>query len=336
MAANLNNDEVDEKYQQNEESNKISSPYDIFTNKNKDEDKCLPKEIEECFKTGLEATLEAGELISKYINDTASKSQSLITKMTKSDFQTQFDTRTEKLIVAKIKSKFPSHNIIAEESANNDETIFSDNVTWIIDPIDGTTNFLHGHNNVAICIGIKYKKISVLGIVYIPIWNELYFAVKGKGAYIMLNANASKINEKNACNIEQIFTRSKHAKISKVNELESAMVLLESGYKRDDKHCKLFSNIIYELLYKYKIRGIRMFGCCSVHMCCIASGRADVFFETGNLKPWDMVAGQVIVNEAGGYMLLPNGDAFICTKGEILCCQSKETAELLINLNILQ
>eukprot|EP00483_Globobulimina_turgida_P006941 UN06955 len=133
-------------------------------------------------------------------------------------------------------------------------------------------------------------------------------------------------NSYNNCKIERIFTNKSNTRIETVNDLESAMVLLEPGFKRDDKHCKFFSNLIYELLYRYKVRGIRMFGVCSVHMCCIASGRADIFFETGNLKPWDMVAGQVIVSEAGGHMLLANGEPFICTKGQILCCQSKETA----------
>merc|ERR1719229_2180620 len=255
----------------------ISSPFHIFDNNCQDDGKYLPKEIETCFKVGIEAALEAGQLIETFINDTQSKSQSKITK------------------------NFPFHNIIAEESTNKDEFIFSDNVTWIIDPIDGTTNFLHGHNNVGICIGIKYKKVSVLGIVYIPIWNELYFAVKGKGSYMMSNANKFDIYNSlsnNMCPIERIFTNKKHTKISEQTDLESAMFLLESGYKRDEKHCKFFGGLVSKLLSEYKVRAIRMFGCCSVHMCCIASGRADVFFETGNLKPWDMVAGQVIVNEA--------------------------------------
>eukprot|EP00484_Ammonia_sp_Unknown_P021875 CAMPEP_0197031478 /NCGR_PEP_ID=MMETSP1384-20130603/10477_1 /TAXON_ID=29189 /ORGANISM="Ammonia sp." /LENGTH=91 /DNA_ID=CAMNT_0042461011 /DNA_START=204 /DNA_END=476 /DNA_ORIENTATION=+ len=91
--------------------------------------------------------------------------------MTKADFQTQFDSRTEKLIITKILDAFPSHNIIAEESSDTDHFEFSRNgFDWIIDPIDGTTNFLHGHNNVGICIGLKYKTQSILGIVFIPIW----------------------------------------------------------------------------------------------------------------------------------------------------------------------
>ncbi len=86
--------------------------------------KYLPKEIETCFKVGIEAALEAGQLIETFINDTSSKSQSIITKMSKADFATQFDARTEKLIVSKIKKNFPFHNIIAEESTNKNEFIF--------------------------------------------------------------------------------------------------------------------------------------------------------------------------------------------------------------------
>jgi len=313
----------------------LNSPMDIFKLKFADEDTKskyvdheLPDDIESIFETALDCALSAGELITKYINDTVSKSQSIITKMSKQDFATQFDKRTENLIISKIKENFPSHEIIAEESTlEDDEFAFKDQVTWIIDPIDGTTNFLHGQNNVGICIGIKYKKKSILGIVYIPLWRELFFAVHGKGAYIMDLNNNNKI--------DRTHTNSKYGVISTRDDLTSAICLLESGYHRHEAHIKLFSNIVSELLCKYKVRGIRMFGCCSVHMCMIACGRGDIFFETGNLKPWDMVAGEVIVNEAGGYLSLANGDEFDCTKKQILCCQSRDTAELMVDLDIL-
>ena len=291
----------------------------------------LPQDIEQIFETGIDAIICAGELIEKYINDTVSKSQSLITKMSKSDFATQFDKRTENLIIQKIKEKFPTHEIIAEESdLSGDDYSFKDKVTWIIDPIDGTTNFLHGQNNVGICIGIKYKTKSILGIVYIPLWRELFFAVRGKGAYIMYKDNISAKDK-----IERIYTNKRYQTIEIIDDLSNAMCLLESGYHRHEKHCKLFSNIVFELLCKYKVRALRMFGSCSVHMCMIACGRGDIFFETGNLKPWDMVAGEVIVEEAGGHLLLSNGDPFVCTKKEVLCCQSRETAKLMVGLDIL-
>ena len=312
-------------------------PSDIDTNETKQNninpnkyDYELPTGITQIFEVALDAIIVAGELITTYIHDTAGKAQSLVTKMSKSDFQTQFDKRTENLIISKIKEKFPNHEIIAEESDDGSEIKFKDEVTWIIDPIDGTTNFLHGQNNVGICIGIKYKKKSILGLVYIPLWKELFFAVKGLGAYIMYKDGNSDIDK-----IERIYTNKKYSHIQDIDGLSNAMCILESGYYRHEKHCKLFSNIIFELLFKYKVRAIRMFGSCSVHMCMIACGRADIFFETGNLKPWDMVAGQVIVEEAGGYCLLANGDPFVCTKKEVLCCQSEETAKVMVDINIL-
>eukprot|EP00483_Globobulimina_turgida_P008468 UN08485 len=155
----------------------------------------LPKEIDEYFSVAMEAALAAGETIKKFINDKQSKSKSMVTKSTHADIVTQIDKQCENIILSKICSAFPSHKIIAEESCKdpNNHNITND-ATWFVDPIDGTTNFVHGMPIVAVSIGLRINKIPILGIVHCPVLGETFHAILSRGSF-MINHKTNKTNK---------------------------------------------------------------------------------------------------------------------------------------------
>eukprot|EP01084_Bolivina_argentea_P303575 524158_1 len=122
----------------------------------------LPQNIDEYFSIALSAAYEAGDLIKQFINDKHTKSQSMATKANVRDLVTEFDQKCEDIIISKIKSHFPTHKIIAEESHQDSSTFnITDEPTWFIDPIDGTTNFVHSTPYCCVVIGLRIKKIPV-------------------------------------------------------------------------------------------------------------------------------------------------------------------------------
>ena len=180
-----------------------------------------------------------------------------------SDFVSSADIKVEKIIIEELKKARPYYSIISEEkgSENNKD---KENV-WIIDPIDGTTNFLHGIPHFAISIALKSKNEIVSGIIYDPIKDEMFYAEKNNGAYF----NNKKI------------------KVSKRKKLEDCLFV--SGGLKNDK----FKNFIEEKIL------IRKSGCAALDMAYVAAGRYDGYFQK-NLSIWDIAAGIIILNEAGG------------------------------------
>ena len=180
-----------------------------------------------------------------------------------SDFVSSADIKVEKIIIEELKKARPHYSIISEEkgSENNKD---KENV-WIIDPIDGTTNFLHGIPHFAISIALKSKNEIVSGIIYDPIKDEMFYAEKNNGAYF----NNKKI------------------KVSKRKKLEDCLFV--SGVLKNDK----FKNFIEEKIL------IRKSGCAALDMAYVAAGRYDGYFQK-NLSIWDIAAGIIILNEAGG------------------------------------
>ncbi|KAI7738030.1 hypothetical protein M8C21_024853 [Ambrosia artemisiifolia] len=198
------------------------------------------------------------------------------------DLVTETDKACEDLIFNHLKKHFPSHKFIGEETtAANGVTLLTDEPTWIVDPLDGTTNFVHGFPFVCVCIGLTIKKVPVVGVVYNPIMNELFTAIDGNGAF--LNGNPIKV--------------SSHCK------LVECLLTTEAGTKRDKATLDATTNRINSLLYK--VRSLRMGGSCALGLCGVACGRIDLFYEIGFGGPWDVAAAVVIVKEAGGVVFDP-------------------------------
>ena len=200
------------------------------------------------------------------------------------DFVTETDRKNEVLIFDELKRVFPAYQFIGEETSADAGGIpaLTDEPTWIVDPIDGTTNFLHTFPFTCVSIALAVNQIPVLAVVYNPSADELYLAVRGMGAYL----NKKRIT------------------VSSADRISKALVLTETGYQRDEK--KL--DTIYSCLRAVVNRGphsVRIMGSCVLDLCFVACGRLDTMYlgvagEGG--KIWDYAAGALLVLEAGGFV----------------------------------
>tara|TARA_B100001287_G_C22628846_1_gene504016 strand:- start:28 stop:768 length:741 start_codon:yes stop_codon:yes gene_type:complete len=208
----------------------------------------------------LNIMIKASEKASKIlIKDFGEIEKLQVSKKGPNDFVTNSDLKTEQIIINELKKAKPNYSILSEEKGienNKDE-----NNTWIIDPIDGTINYLHGIPHFAISIALKSYDQIIAGLIYDPIKDEMFYAEKNNGAYF----NNQRI------------------KVSKKNKIEDCLFGAGSKNNYDD-----------ELL-------IRKSGCAALDMAYVASGRYDGYFQK-NLNLWDIAAGIVIVEEAGGIL----------------------------------
>ncbi|XP_058196891.1 inositol-phosphate phosphatase-like [Rhododendron vialii] len=210
------------------------------------------------------------------------------------DLVTETDKACEDLIFNHLKQHFPNHKFIGEETtAAYGVTELTDEATWIVDPLDGTTNFVHGFPFVCVSIGLTIEKVPVVGVVYNPIMDELFTGIHGKGAF--LNGNPIKVSSQ--------------------SELVKSLLCTEAGTKRDKPTVDATTNRINSLLFK--VRSLRMCGSCALDLCGIACGRLDLFYELGFGGPWDVAGGAVIVKEAGGVIFDPSGKEFDITSQRV-------------------
>ncbi|KAF8414209.1 hypothetical protein HHK36_002209 [Tetracentron sinense] len=210
------------------------------------------------------------------------------------DLVTETDKACEDLIFNHLKQHFPEHKFIGEETtAACGTTELTDEPTWIVDPLDGTTNFVHGFPFVCVSIGLTIGKVPTIGVVYNPIMDELFTGIRGKGAFL----NGTPI------------------KVSSQTELVKSLLATEVGTKRDKSTVDGTTNRINSLLFK--VRSLRMSGSCALNLCGIACGRLDLFYELGFGGPWDVAGGAVIVQEAGGLVFDPSGKDFDITSQRV-------------------
>ncbi len=187
------------------------------------------------------------------------------------DLVTDVDHASEALLVQAIHSRYPDHSIVAEEGNTTSGT---SDYTWLIDPLDGTTNYTHGYPCFCVSLGLWYANQPFLGVVYDPLRNELFYAQRGHGAY---------------CNGRRLH-------VSSTATLGAA--LLSTGFPYDratqpDNNIAEFSRMILQ------IQGVRRSGSAALDLCYVAAGWSDGHWETG-LHPWDTAAGVLLVAEAGG------------------------------------
>jgi myo-inositol-1(or 4)-monophosphatase len=187
------------------------------------------------------------------------------------DFVSELDKEAERIIISTISRAYPSHNFLAEESGMQDN---HDEYTWIIDPIDGTTNFIHGHPQYAVSIALKHKNKIILGVVFDPNRNDLYKAEIGSGAYL----------------------NDKRIRVSNTSILENA--LLATGFPSTtlnllDQYLAIFKDMLINT------SGQRRSGSAALDLAYVATGYVDGFWEF-NLKQWDYAAGFLLVKESGG------------------------------------
>jgi myo-inositol-1(or 4)-monophosphatase len=234
----------------------------------------------------LHAVREAGTLLMAKF-----ESGILVEFNGKDDLVTEADRQSEALIVKRIREQYPDHDILAEEG--NYDHLESD-YRWIIDPLDGTTNYAHGFPWFAVSIALEINGRLELGAVYNPYVDELYFAERGAGA----------------------FLNDRFLQVSSVGILEHS--LLATGFAYNHKQCKA-NNYDFFTRFQKESQACRRPGAASLDLACVAAGRFDGFWEM-NLKPWDIAAGILLIEEAGGQVSDFDGQAMIL--GSLECLAS--------------
>lgn len=216
---------------------------------------------------GIRAAHAAGDHIVKYVD----RIQDIpVSSKGRNDFVTEVDKQAEIIIVDIIRKAYPQHSVLGEEGGAQGE----DDFQWIIDPLDGTTNFLHGFPHFAVSIGLKHKGVLDQGVVYDPMRQELFTASKGAGAYL----NKRRI------------------RVSKKKGLDGA--LLGTGFPfREMDNLEAYLDTFRQLFPL--VAGIRRAGSAALDLAYVACGRLDGFWEYG-LKDWDIAAGSLLITEAGG------------------------------------
>eukprot|EP00434_Breviolum_minutum_P022129 symbB.v1.2.019535.t4/scaffold1599.1/size109767/5 len=219
-------------------------------------------------------------------------------KTSAADLVTKYDRQVEDLVLARLRKCAPEFRVVAEETASKEE--LTDAPTWVVDPIDGTTNFIHRQAECCVLIGLAVQKRCVLGVCFIPKMDELYTAIKGHGAF---------------CNGRRISS-------SGCEDLTKALVNLHlPSYSRGPKVVDRILGITRDLL-AHPVRGIRCGGSAGVDMMHVARGRLDAYFEVG-IYPWDVCAGSIIVEEAGGVCVDTLGGDFDLSSRRVLVASSK-------------
>ncbi len=223
-----------------------------------------------------------------------------VTEKRPSDFVSEADVQAEQEIIQILRKTYPNHGILAEESG---EQSGQDESQWIIDPLDGTTNFLHGIPHFAISIAFRHKNRLEAGLVYDPIRQEMFTASRGEGA---------QINDR-------------RIRVSGINTLENA--LLGTGFPfRHPRHQPAYLQFFNSLFGKCV--EIRRAGAASLDLSYVAAGRLDAFWEM-SLQPWDIAAGALIVQEAGGLVSDFSGGNDFMKSGHIVAGNPKVFKALL-------
>lgn len=212
-----------------------------------------------------------------------------VTEKSPNDFVTEVDQRVEEAIINVIKKAYPHHSILGEESGE----IEGDDYQWVIDPIDGTRNFIHGFPHFAISIAVLYKGKIEYGVIYDPLRQELFTAIRGKGA--QLNNQRIRIGARKL--------------------LDTALLATGFAYRHSDKEADLPDNMFKAIL---PICGdIRRPGAATLDLAYVACGRLDGYFEKG-LHLWDIAAGILLVKEAGGMVCDTDGGEGYLKSGNVV------------------
>ena len=245
--------------------------------------------------TAVKAARSAGSLINR-----AARNLDIVAVREKAanDFVTEVDKEAEQIIIRTLLEAYPKHSILAEESGASGDSEYQ----WIIDPLDGTTNFLHGFPQYAISIALAQKGVITQAVVYDPNRNDLFVASRGRGAYL----------------------NDKRLRVSRRTRLQDCLIGTGFPFRRGDnfqRYMKMFETLMP------LCAGLRRPGSAALDLCYVAAGYYDAFFETG-LSPWDIAAGSLIVTEAGGLVGNFTGEADFLHQRECLAASPKIYAQL--------
>jgi myo-inositol-1(or 4)-monophosphatase len=220
------------------------------------------------------------------------------------DFVTQVDQAAESAILDIVRAAYPAHAILAEESGEHASA--QAEYRWVIDPLDGTTNFIHGFPQYAVSIGVQHRGVTAHAVIYDPAKNELFTASRGRGA----------------------FLNDRRIRVSRCPSLKDALVGTGFPFKelsRLDPYLRQLHTLVSTTA------GVRRAGAAALDLAYVAAGRLDAFWEMG-LCPWDMAAGALLIQEAGGLVGDFAGEPGYLDSGDIAAGAPKVFAQLLAAL----
>ena len=257
----------------------------------------------------VKAARRAGAIINRAALD---RTQLEIHSKRANDFVTQVDKSAEAAVIDVVRQAYPDHAILGEESgalpgrSGGPAKSAPSEYRWVIDPLDGTTNFIHGFPQYCVSIAVQHRGATQHGVIYDPGKNELFTASKGRGA----------------------FLDDRRVRVSKCAQLKDALVGTGFPFK------ELGRVDLYVRQMKYLMQhssGIRRAGAAALDLAYVAAGRLDAFWEMG-LSPWDMAAGALMIQEAGGLVGDLSGDSTYLESGDITAATPKVFPQLLAAL----
>ena len=245
----------------------------------------------------VKAAREAGRIITKASNDVGA-----LTVQSKdfNDFVSEVDRSAEQAIIDTLRYAYPDHGFLGEESGNTNEE--SENI-WIIDPLDGTTNFLHNFPVYCVSIALQQKGVLTQAVIYDPIKNDLFTATKGRGA----------------------FLNDKRIRVANRSKLQASLIATGFPFK-DFTHLDTYLDMLKDMIKSTS--GIRRPGSAALDLAYVAAGYTDGFFEM-NLSSWDIAAGGLIVQEAGGIVGDFEGNESWLATGNIVAANPKVFSQML-------
>jgi myo-inositol-1(or 4)-monophosphatase len=244
----------------------------------------------------VKAARRAGAIINRAARDLGGIT---VTVKRQNDFVTEVDRAAEAAVIETLRKAYPDHAILAEESGADGASDY----TWIIDPLDGTTNFIHGFPQYAVSIGLRHRGLITQAVVYDPGRNELFTASRGRGA----------------------FLDDRRIRVSKRTHLHDALVGTGFPY-REIAHLDEYLRMLKSVTQNSA--GVRRAGAAALDLAYVAAGRLDGFWELG-LSPWDMAAGSLLIFEAGGLVSDLDGEANYLDAGHVVCGTPKVFVQLL-------
>ena len=212
---------------------------------------------------------------------------------------TETDQAVEKMVSTRLQNQYPTFSFVGEETYVAGETKITDAPTFIVDPIDGTTNFIHGFPNACISLGFAVDRVPAVGVVYNPFQDLLFTGIKGQGAFVQRNASLPTPGE-----------RRRLGPKAALGDLSTALVAVEWGSERNGLNFDIRADVFRRLTASKETGGrmvhsLRSLGSAALNLCAVAAGQCDVYWE-GGCYAWDVCAGWAILREAGGIMASGN------------------------------
>jgi len=264
----------------------------------------VTEDLDKCFEVVSKVVQTAGDIVA----DRFYKNKTVLQKSADNDLVTETDKEVEKLLINVLSTEFPHHRFIAEEATDEGQKVeLTEYPTWIIDPVDGTMNFVHSFPNTCISIGLLVNKVAEIAIIFNPILKQLFTARRGQGAFY----NGTQIHVSGQTNIAQ------------------SLVILEFGASRDAKKLAVTMENMKKIAEV--AHGIRANGSAALNMAMVALGAAECYLEYG-IHAWDIAAGDLIVREAGGVVIDPAGGPLDLMSRRLLCASSQELANEIVSL----